>query len=334
MNFQKDKGSLFLGLFILLFLSLTLYAGQDESKNNRTMSIIESGVGHWEIFRKIDYRSIPKASLKGNIDPSHMYYTVTLAGFHTDAFGISAGLDDDVRYTMDGGKTWTISSDLSKGLFCRHGLDVVSEKIVWHSGNQGIAVSSDGCRTWRKVSSIDCPFLTFLDDRNGWFADPYFHTLQSTVDGGSSWSTVTLPSAMKDIAAISIRTIHDGYILDTSGNLFVTADGARTWKVRSLGLKNGKNLITSKGSPLAALRFFDASYGMAVFDLADGSVWFAVTRNGGKIWQTEEIVALRNQSYYYHLFLSRDGNLLTATNDFNIEKPESVVLRYRQKTVP
>ena len=81
--------------------------------------------------------------------------------------------------------------------------------------------------------------------------------------------------------------------------------------------------------PMAVMRFFDAGRGLVIFDLSDGTVWSALTLDGGQTWQRAEIPDLRGRSYYYRLFLAHDGQLLTATDDFQ-GKHESVVLRYRQ----
>jgi photosystem II stability/assembly factor-like uncharacterized protein len=284
-----------------------------------------TSLGRWESFRQLDYYKIPAANLKGDIGPAYLLYMVTLAGFHTENYGITAGPDDDVRYTTDGGQTWTRASG---ELFCRHGLDIVDEKVAWHCGNGGIRVSTDGAKTWQTVGSFSCSQMSFLDARTGWTASTYI--LRATFDGGASWNSLTLPSAIQRVAAIALRTANDGYVLDTSGNLFVTADGGRSWEARSLGLTSGERLVSSEVSPLAAMRFLDDRRGMAVFDLEDGTVWFAVTEDGGRSWQRAEIPGLRGKSLYYHLFLSRDFRLLTATDDFNSGKNISVVFRYRQ----
>ena len=83
--------------------------------------------GHWEVVRQIDYDALPKTALKGDIGPAYLYYAVSLAGFHTDAFGVTVGPDDDVRYTTDGGASWTKSPS---ALFCRHGLDIVDDRVA------------------------------------------------------------------------------------------------------------------------------------------------------------------------------------------------------------
>jgi photosystem II stability/assembly factor-like uncharacterized protein len=280
--------------------------------------------GRWEEVRRIEYDGIPAANLDGDIGPAYLVFPVTLAGFLNESYGISVGPDDDVRYTNDGGDSWTKARS---ELFCRHGLEIVDEETAWVCGNGGVRVSTDGARTWRTAASFDCSLMSFLDARSGWAASTY--VLRSTSDGGTVWQAVDLPTAGR-LAAIHLRTADDGYLLDTDGNLFVTADGGGKWEQRSLGLKPGERLISSVGFPLAALRFLDSGRGMAVFDLEDGSVWFAVTADGGRSWQRAEIPDLRGGSRYYHLFLSRDLGWLTATDDFNSGKNISVVMRYRE----
>jgi photosystem II stability/assembly factor-like uncharacterized protein len=282
-------------------------------------------LGHWEVTRRIDYGTLPKTSLKGDLGPAYLLYLVTLAGFHTDTFGLTVGPDDDVRYTTDSGQSWTKATS---ALHCRHGLEIVDEKIAWHCGNGGTRVSTNGGQTWQTVAPSACPYLSFLDARTGWSASPY--ELRATSDGGTSWHQITLPANAQSIAAIALRTANDGYVLDTTGNLFVTTDGGRSWQTHSLGLKAGEHLIAATVGPKAALRFFDAQHGLVVFDLVDKTVWFAQTADGGRSWRRAEIAELRDQSYYYHLYLARDGHLLTATDNFNNGANASLVLRYQQ----
>jgi photosystem II stability/assembly factor-like uncharacterized protein len=281
--------------------------------------------GHWEVVRRIDYGHLAQANLKGEIGPAYLLYLVTLAGFHTETFGITVGPDDDVRYTTDSGQSWTKAAS---ALHCRHGLEIVDEKVAWHCGNGGTRVSADGGQSWQTVTPSACPYLSFVDARTGWAASPY--VLQATTDGGTHWDTIALPSAAQSIAAIALRTANDGYVLDTAGNLFVTADGGQSWQAYSPGLKPGERLIHSTDGPKAVMRFADAQHGIMVFDLADRTVWFALTEDGGQSWQRAEITELRDQSYYYQLYLTRDGQLLTVTDDFNGGANVSLVLRYRQ----
>ncbi len=278
--------------------------------------------GQWEMVRQIDYDDLPKTALKGDIGPAYLYYAVSLTGFHTAAFGITVGPDDDVRYTADGGASWTKSPN---ALHCRHGLDIVDDKVAWHCGNGGTRVSTDGGQTWRTTAPSPCPSLSFLDARTGWAASPA--RLQATANGGATWTEIARSPAMSDIVAVALRTAADGYVLDKKGGLYVTGDGGKNWRALSLGLKTGEQLMGGI-NPMVVMRFFDARRGLVGFDLSDGTVWSALTLDGGQTWQRSEIPDLRGRSTYYHLYLARDGQLLTATDDFQGQHA-SVVLRYR-----
>jgi hypothetical protein len=282
-------------------------------------------LGHWEIVRQIDYYDLPEENLRGDIGPAYLSYLVSLAGFHTEMFGITIGPDDDVRYTTDGGLVWTKASG---ELFCRHGMEIVNETTAWHCGNGGTRVSVDGGQTWQTVTESACPYMSFLDEQTGWAASPI--RLQQTTDGGTSWNNITLPwTDSQNIATIELRTATDGYILTTQGNLYSTADGGQHWETYALGLNPEEELITARTvGQYAAMRFWDAQQGMVVFSLSDRTVWYAITQDGGQSWQRDEISLLRDQSYYYHLFLSRSTPLLTVTDSFLNGQNSSIVLRY------
>jgi photosystem II stability/assembly factor-like uncharacterized protein len=282
-------------------------------------------IGSWETVRTIRYNDISKDNLKGYLGPAYLVYMVSMAGFQTESYGISIGPDDDVRFTTDGGQSWTKSPG---ALFCRHGMEIVDGKTSWHCGNGGTRVSTDGGRTWRTTAPSACPYMSFLDARTGWAASP--DNLQFTADGGDSWTNLPLPAAARELAAIALRPGGNGYLLDAAGRLFVTSDGGKSWEMRSLGLEAEESLIVGAEGPKAAMRFFDSRHGMVVFDLPDQTVWYALTSDGGLTWQRTELSTLRGRSYYYHLFLSRDGSLLTATDDFHNGANLSIVLRYRE----
>ncbi len=284
-----------------------------------------SPIGHWEFVRQVSYDGIPKENLKGELGPAYSTFMVTMAGFQTESYGLSIGPDDDVRYTLDGGQSWTRAHG---ELFCRHGMDIVDEKVAWHCGNGGTRRSTDGGQTWKTVTPSLCPYMSFLNEKTGWAASA--DAIQVTNDGGAIWNSISLPEEAGEITAIDLRTDRAGYFLNTAGRLFATKDGGQQWQAASIGLKTGEKMMTTTEGPKAALRFVDDRNGILVFDLSDQSVWLAVTADGGQTWQRAEITELRGQSYYYHLFISRDGRLLTITDDFNNGKNISSLYRYQQ----
>jgi photosystem II stability/assembly factor-like uncharacterized protein len=300
-------------------LEIEYYITDKESFLNDPVK--QADFGSWELIRHINYYHVE--NIKGDITAAYLIYLVTLAGFHTENYGITVGPDDDARYTNNGGKTWTKAPN---DLNCRHGLDIVDKNIAWHTGNGGIRVTTDGGRTWLTV--WEGPFrqhLAFTDNINGWCASSY--NLYKTSDGGKTFSELQLPGKDISIAAISLRTVSDGYLLDTNGILYTTADGGNTWIQNSLGLNQEEKLL--KGiNIMAAVRFIDLSRGRIVFAKSDGTLWTMSTVNGGLSWSREEIPGLKDRAVYFHVYLSRDYNLLTLTNDF-YGLNESFVLRYK-----
>jgi photosystem II stability/assembly factor-like uncharacterized protein len=231
-----------------------------------------------------------------------------VAGFHDEDFGITVGYAGVVYYTVDGGETWTRSDNTSA---CRFGLDILDESLAWHVGNGGnVRVSTDGGKNWEAVS--DLPYLgisssiSFLDAQTGWAAST--EALWATSNGGQTWTDVTLPSSDLLIAAITLRTTADGYVLDYAGNLHVTHDGGNTWVSQALELGEDKIDIISH----PATRFFDAENGVIVTRLANKGIVALRTTDGGITWTQEDVLDdLRRGEVY--LYLSRDGRLLTVT---------------------
>jgi photosystem II stability/assembly factor-like uncharacterized protein len=279
--------------------------------------------GRWEEVRRIEYGTIPPEKLSGDLGPAYRVYLVTVTAFHNGEYGLTAGPDDDVRYTEDGGISWTRASG---ELHCRHGLEIVDEQVSWHCGNGGTRLSIDGGRSWKTVAPSACPNLSFLDAQTGWAASP--NQLQVTEDGGATWRTLTSPIDGEYIATIALRTKNSGYVLDEMGNFYATPDGGVNWEKSSLGLTGEDHLNSTGNGPRAAMRFLDDRNGIVVYDLLDGSVWFAVTADGGGTWQRTEISTLRDQSRYFQVFLSRDGRWLTVTDDFNNGRNMSIVFQY------
>jgi photosystem II stability/assembly factor-like uncharacterized protein len=244
------------------------------------------------------------------------------AGFLDDSFGIMVGYNGAVFYSTDSGQNWSQGNNTS---YCRFGLDIVDRQTAWNCGNAGhVRVSTDGGKNWQAVADFgssepdQCRFLSFLDARTGWAAAP--ELLGVTTDGGATWNTLALPEGIKDVAAIALRTATDGYLLDTTGTVFVTADGGQTWTTRSLGLAGNEKLTIAR-APTAAMHFTDAQNGKVVFDLKDG-VFSARTTDGGQTWKREPVAIPYDAPT---LYLAHDGLTLTAIDGlFNL-----MVLRYQ-----
>jgi photosystem II stability/assembly factor-like uncharacterized protein len=157
--------------------------------------------------------------------------------------------------------------------------------------------------------------MAFVDDKTGWLG--FGKEFEMTTDGGMTWQKLALPEAAGKIAAISLRTAKDGYLLDDNGVLYITTDSGTTWSSRSLGLESPDFKGFGSGPfineiPQATMRFFDASHGLVVMGLEGNDGMIALrTVDGGATWNEENMPAGFGAPY-----LSPDGRVL-AVNVWN-----------------
>jgi photosystem II stability/assembly factor-like uncharacterized protein len=190
----------------------------------------------------------------------------------------------------------------------------VDVQTIWQCGMKSFSMSTDGGKTWDaipdKVGGMGC-ILTFADAKTGWLG--FGTKFQTTADSGMTWEELALPKDISKVAAISLRTPTDGYLVDGDGILHITQDGGRTWSSRSLGLDTPSIMGFSSGpfvneTPQAAVRFLDADNGLVVLGLAGKTSMVALrTADGGKTWKEESLPAELGTPY-----LSRDGKFLTV----------------------
>jgi photosystem II stability/assembly factor-like uncharacterized protein len=190
----------------------------------------------------------------------------------------------------------------------------VDVKTIWQCGMKNVSVSTDGGKTWKaiaeKAGGMGC-ILAFADEKTGMFG--FGAKFEMTTDGGATWKELVLPKDVTKVAAISLRTPADGYLVDGNGVLHITKDGSKTWSSQSLGLDNPNILGFGSGpfvneTPQAAVRFFDANNGLVILGLAGKTNLIALrTADGGKTWKEESLPAELGKPY-----LSRDGKYLTV----------------------
>ena len=293
-------------------------AGKDEFLNDE---IKKADFGSWKLLRHLNYYYADKYD--GEITPSYYVMFVNIAAFETEQFGIAVGPDDDLRFTENSGKTWT----LAKGgeVYCRFGVDIVNKDVAWNNGNGGLKYTLNGGRTWNTVSKIQCfPHIAFCDENTGWVASSFF--IYSTIDRGKTFQPVKLPVNDLAISAISLRNANDGYLLDAKGNLYMTSDFGKTWKFSSIGMQDGDELFSSNHIR-AAVRFTDKQNGKIVLTKYDTSVWTLTTSDGGATWRRKEISGIKNRSRFFQVYLSRCAEILTLTSNFE-DRNESFILKY------
>ncbi|MBN2242079.1 MAG: hypothetical protein JW793_05265 [Acidobacteria bacterium] len=179
---------------------------------------------------------------------------------------------------------------------------------------KNLSVSTDGGLTWKsiegKTGGMGC-ILAFADAKTGWLGSG--DKFEMTADGGATWKAMALPEGAGKVAAISLRTATDGYLVDQNGALYTTRDGGKTWSSGSLGLQNPGILGFASGpfineTPQAAVRFSDADNGLVVLGLSGKANLIALrTADGGRTWKEESLPAEVGKPY-----LSRDGKFLSV----------------------
>ena len=177
-----------------------------------------------------------------------------------------------------------------------------------------VSVSTDGGKTWKAIKDKKGGFgciLAFADAKTGWFG--FGNKFQMTTDGGGTWKDLALPKDVSKVAAISLRTPTDGYLLDDTGVLYITQDGGKTWSSRSLGLDNPSIMGFVSGGfvneiPQAAIRFTDTDHGLVVLGLSGKTSMIALhTADGGKTWKEESLPT----KLFGAPYISRDGKFVT-----------------------
>lgn len=253
-------------------------------------------------------------------------HPTNILGFLNEKLGITVGYGGEIHYSNDGGQTWPNAVNTSACRFC---LDIVNSQLAWCGGNsQNVRVSRDGGKTWTAVTDIDLGGLhsniSFLDDKTGWIST--LSRYACTTDGGKTWKELKLPEGATSIAALSLRTPKDGYLLTLDGLLFTTADGGATWSKQDLGFAKLK-IADSRKQPklynnvlaVADISFTDEKNGSVVFTgIVPGEgchTWCMTTTDSGATWKTEEIPAPSFTPA--KLFLSKDGKYLTLSSSTN-----------------
>jgi photosystem II stability/assembly factor-like uncharacterized protein len=255
---------------------------------------------------------------------------VRMAAFLDGTFGLTGGADNAGRahVTTDGGQTWTMAES---SLGCLFALDIVDASTIWQCNASDVSKSTDGGQTWSgKSTGRGQPFcrMSDADGETAWHLSPV--SLQATADGGTTWAEIALPGdvAPKDVAAVSLRTASDGYLLDYDGTLYITADGGGSWTFQTLDLatyEETKLMPLGGTGASVAMRFPDADQGIIVMSLLGGGDAKLValrTIDGGQTWQEEAVPAEIGA-----LHLTHDGRLLTIHSFLNTDT--ITVLEYR-----
>jgi photosystem II stability/assembly factor-like uncharacterized protein len=120
--------------------------------------------------------------------------------------------------------------------------------------------------------------ISVVDDRTAW-ASGSKGTVLRTVDGGTTWTAMTIPGAettdFRDIEAFGADSAL-AMGISRPAKIFRTDDGGKTW------VQTYHN--DAEGIFLDGLAFFDEKNGLAVGDPMDGRFFIIATTDGGRTW--------------------------------------------------
>lgn len=246
------------------------------------------------------------------ISTSEKKITSRYVGFYNDSYGISTAKYGVMYYTEDGGETWKSCANNSA---CCAGLEIIDENNAFMSANYSqVRVTTDGAKHWGAkpnfgdMANEHCRYLSFIDANTGWIANK--KEIGLTTDGGATWTHVNVPTNIRIISAIWLKSLEEGYILNNKGVLFSTSDGGATWSEKDLGLKGFQTMVC----PTAVLHAEDAQNFQIITYLtgegADGCYYLS-TSDGGDTWDKKELLF---KGAYGFLHLNREGNVLTFTD--------------------
>jgi photosystem II stability/assembly factor-like uncharacterized protein len=253
----------------------------------------EEPTDRWQIVRQIQPDHQPK-----------------YAAFMNDIVGVtSCGQIGRPSFTSDGGQSWT---QPAIGQFCPNSVDIVNSQSIWLCSSFGLFSSKDGGQTLAQMyAPLDgCRILNFVDDNHGWSSFEW--NLAATTDGALRWVEIEKAFDMGEIAAISLRTPLDGYVLTHEGILFITNDGGNSWSSNNLGIvAGGLEIANMDGRPAATMRFLDEENGIIILNLSGagrGELLALHTADRGQTWD-RQLLPLNPGAVY----LAHDGQYLTVT---------------------
>lgn len=150
----------------------------------------------------------------------------------------------------------------------------VTNDIGFIAGNKGtIFKTTDKGLNWQSISTSEQESIRkilFTTSQIGFYASQ--NGIYSTLNGGTSWSTVLNDENVNDFYFISAST---GFAVCEDGKAFKTMNGGTTWQVISIA-----PWPLYIDDPLKSVHFLDSLHGYIVGD--DGILMY--TQNGGNSW--------------------------------------------------
>jgi RHS repeat-associated protein len=142
--------------------------------------------------------------------------------------GVAAGTDGNIFISTDAGNQWKAASGGLTGTISDMYFRDLNMGVILSGGN--LSKTLDGGRTWAAASTGTSYADIDISRSNNGYAIKTDGSIEFTSNGGLSWTAKVKPAYVGTYTSVSYRTNLDAYAGTQDGKLFVSADGAATWK--------------------------------------------------------------------------------------------------------
>lgn len=161
--------------------------------------------------------------------------------------------------TMMAAMVWAVEEGLDRS----KSAPVISQSNISHDGDDRVRLVPDN------LFGVD-----FVDTLFGWAAG-YYGTILKTVDGGQTWTHISLPNTDL-VRRIQFLDKDRGWLVTHRGRIMSSENGGTTWETRYL---DGNQIN------LRNIKFFNADIGWAVGH--EGTILH--TNDGGETWANQHL---------------------------------------------
>ena len=204
---------------------------------------------------------------------------------------VIAQLPASMHKSTDGGNSWS-AFGFTSGY--PSDLEMINDNLGYAISNSGSVIkTTDGWQTATNVNyggnSVH-DRLFFLNENMGFIAG-YRRFLKMTLDGGTTWSGISIPSTLmssgEDITDIEFVNANVGFVVTSNGNVLKTTDQCQTWTKIELQASNYQ---------IEELKFVDENIGFAVGPLGQiyrtadqGLTWTLTDTDAGILYDVRYI---------------------------------------------